>query len=253
MRLGFVGTGTITAHIVRGLKTSPLADRGILLSPRNAATAQALATLPGVTVAADNQAVVDGADLVVLAVRPQVAEAVLSALTIPADKLVISLIAGLPIARVQALTGATQVARAIPLPFTEARRDAVPVHPPHPWAMEVFAALGQALPVEKVEEFDIYAATSALMGSYFGLAETALGWAVTNGLPPAQARAYLARLFANLGQVLADNPASPEALRHDHSTRGGLNEQVWRLFAQSEGPQALTAGLDAVLARIRGA
>lgn len=253
MKLGFVGTGTITAHIVRGLKASPLAEWEVILSPRNADVAAGLAVLPGVRVAADNQAVVDAADLVVLAVRPQDAEAVLRALVIPADRRVISLVAGLPIATVQDWTGAAQVARAIPLPFTEARRDAIPVHPPHPWAMEVFAALGQALPVETIEAFDVYATASALMATFFGLAGTALDWSVAEGLPPADARAYLSRLFANLGQVLVDSPHSLDRLRVDHSTPGGLNEQVWLRFSDAGGPQALTGGLDSVLRRIRGA
>ena len=49
MRLGFIGTGTITAHMVRGLKASGLADWPIVVSPRGALVAAELALLPGVT------------------------------------------------------------------------------------------------------------------------------------------------------------------------------------------------------------
>ena len=95
MRLGFIGTGTITAHIVRGLQGSALADWPVVLSPRNPEIAAELAVLPVVTVAASNQAVVNACDIVILAVRPQIAQDVLSGLRIAPDQLVISLIAGL--------------------------------------------------------------------------------------------------------------------------------------------------------------
>jgi len=104
MRLGFIGAGTITAHMVRGLQGSALADWPVVLSPRNVETAAALATLPGVTVAASNQAVVEACDIVILAVRPQIAEDVLSDLRIAPDQLVISLIAGLRLPQIATLT-----------------------------------------------------------------------------------------------------------------------------------------------------
>lgn len=253
MRLGFLGTGTITAHMVRGLKGSALADWPVLLSPRNAETAAALAaSLPGVTVAADNQAVIDGSDLVILAVRPQVAEAVIRPLRFRTDLPLISLIAGLPIATIRDWTGAATVTRAIPLPFVESRRDAIPVFPPEPQAMALFGALGRALPVHDLQAFDAYATTSALMGTYFGLVEAALDWAGAQGLPQADARAYLSSLFGNLGEVLRESPASPTELRVGHSTRGGLNEQVHAEFVKAGGAAALRAGLDSVLARLRG-
>lgn len=253
MKLGFIGTGTITAHIVRGLKSSPLADWSVILSPRNESVAQSLAeTLDGVTVAADNQAVVDAADTVVLAVRPQVAEAVLRPLRIRPDQPVISLIAATDARRIADWTGATQVCRAVPLPFVENRSDVVPVFPPHPEAMQLFNALGKAMPVQDQESFDLYATLSALMGSYFSILEGAEDWAAGHGLPHADARVYLAGLFQNLGAKAAASPHSFATLRKDHSTAGGLNEQVFTEFARDGGMAALTGGLESVLRRIKG-
>ncbi|MDE3028119.1 MAG: NAD(P)-binding domain-containing protein, partial [Paracoccaceae bacterium] len=114
--IGFIGTGTITAAIVRGLKASNPRGRPVLLSPRNADLSAALAAqLAGVEVAASNQDVLDRTDLVVLAVRPQVAEVVLRGLRFAPDTPVISLIAGLDHDRLRDLTGATRICRAIPL------------------------------------------------------------------------------------------------------------------------------------------
>lgn len=72
MRLGFVGTGAITSAIVTGLNAAGIDGDTILVSPRNAETAAALAAkFPNVTVAASNQAVLDGSNVVIIAVRPR--------------------------------------------------------------------------------------------------------------------------------------------------------------------------------------
>ena len=252
MRLGFIGTGTITAHMVRGLKASGLAEWPIVLSPRNEAVAAELAQLPGVMVAESNQAVVEGCDLLILAVRPQVAEAVIKPLATPANRPVISLIAGLHSATLADWTGAQDIARAIPLPFVERLEGVTPVFPPAPAAMQIFAALGTALPVTDLAAYDAYAAGSALMGSYFGLLETASAWMVAQGLNDADTSAYLRGLFGSLGDVLRENPASFEQLRADHSTKGGLNEMIFQRFVQGGGGAAMDAALTAAFQRVQG-
>ncbi|MES2435927.1 MAG: pyrroline-5-carboxylate reductase [Pseudomonadota bacterium] len=252
MRLGFIGTGTITAHMVRGLKASGLAEWPIVLSPRNEAVAATLALLPGVTVAASNQAVLDQCDLLILAVRPQVAEAVIGPLAIPSTRPVISLIAGLHIATLAEWTGAQDIARAIPLPFVERHQGVTPVFPPQPQAMQIFAALGTALPVDDLAAYDAYAAASALMGSYFGLLETACAWMVAQGHTAPDAAQYLRGLFGSLGDVLRASPAGFEQLREDHSTKGGLNEMIFQRFVQGGGGDAMQAALSAAFARVQG-
>ncbi|MEO5615686.1 MAG: pyrroline-5-carboxylate reductase [Cypionkella sp.] len=252
MRLGFIGTGTITAHMVRGLKASALAEWPIVISPRNVAVAAELARLPGVTVADSNQAVIEACDLVILAVRPQVAEAVIKPLVFAQDRPVLSLVAGLHSATLAEWTGAKDIARAIPLPFVERHEGVTPVFPPQPQAMQIFAALGTALPVDDLAAYDAYAAASALMGSYFGLLETAVAWMVAQGHSAPDAARYLRGLFGSLGDVLREKPTSFEQLREDHSTKGGLNEMIFQRFVQGGGGDAMQAALTAAFKRVQG-
>jgi len=66
---------------------------------------------------ADNQAVVDASDVVIIAVRPPVAREMLSALRFREDQAVVSLVALLPYEPLRELTQpAAVVCRAIPLP-----------------------------------------------------------------------------------------------------------------------------------------
>lgn len=253
-RLGFIGTGTITTHMVRGLKASGLAGWPVILSPRNAANAQALAaSLPDVQIARDNQDVIDHAEILVLALRPQIAESVLRPLRFAPDVPVISLMATIQSETLQGWTGATRICRAIPLPFVERRSDVIPVFPPHPEAMEIFAALGQAMPVTGLAAFDAYATASALMATYFGIVGTAVDWMQTEAIPAADAKAYLGALFTNLAQTLSESPKDLATLRSNHATAGGLNEQLHRVFHTEGGDAAITAGLTSVMQRIRSA
>jgi pyrroline-5-carboxylate reductase len=91
MACGVLGVGAIGAAIVTGLCEDVEEAPKVLLSPRNAGIAAGLAQrFASVDVAADNQAVVDGAPVVIVCVRPQVAQAVLAELHFPADRVVIS-------------------------------------------------------------------------------------------------------------------------------------------------------------------
>ena len=101
-------------------------------------------------------------------------------------------------------------------------------------------------------EFDLLAVGSALMGSYFGLLETAQGWLVAEGLPEVSARTYLAGLFGSLGAAAEASPQPFAALREEYSTRGGLNEQMFRVFGEAGGTAALQTALTRVLERVRG-
>lgn len=249
MTLGVIGVGTIAAALVEGL-----GGGGILLSPRGATTAARLARrLPGVRVAASNQAVVDGSGTIILAVRPQVVEAVVRDLRFRPDQKVISLVAATGIDTLRGWIGLDlPVVRAVPLPFVAGRSGVTPVFPPDPEAEALFNRLGTAIPCQSQQEFDLIAVASALMGSYFGILETAQAWLATQGLPEVSARTYLAGLFANLGRVATDSQQDFAVLRGEYSTRGGLNEQLFRDFSAGGGVAALTLGLDGLLARVRG-
>lgn len=253
LKLGFIGTGTITAAIVRGLKGSNLAAWPIILSPRSTAlSAELAAGLAGVAVASDNQQVVDQSDVVFLAIRPQEAEAVIRPLRFRPNQRIISLVAALDIDTIKQWTGVISVTRAIPLTFVEQRVGVTPIMPPDATTAEIFRALGGSIEVPDRNAFDGYAAASALMGTYFGFIEAAQDWLVANGLKESDAGLYLRNLFGSLGDVLRQKPLSLGELREAHSTRGGLNEHVFLRFIEAGGGSALGDGLTSVLARIQG-
>lgn len=255
MRIGFVGTGTITEAMVTGIVGSGLAVAEILVSPRNREIAARLAgRFPSVRIAKDNQDVVDAADLLFLAVRPQIAEDVVSVLAFRAGQTVVSVIAATDRSKLLAwIRKDVRLSQAIPLPFVAERSGVTAIYPPNPDIAAIFAALGSVVECETKEEYDLLAVASALMGTYFGILDRATGWVAEKGVAREKVRAYLAPLFASLAQTAVRAESTPlDALRREFSTPGGLNEQVFDVFERGGGSRALTDALEAVLRRVRG-
>lgn len=255
MKLGFLGAGTISSAVIAGLAQSGLDIEGIAVSPRNAATAARLAARYAlVSVGRDNQDVVDRSQIVFLAVRSQVAEAVIREIRFRPDHHVVSFI---PVASPETLAEwiglPVRITQALPLPFVADRSGATAFYPPDETVFAIFSALGTAVAVRDRREYELLTTGSAVMGTYFGFLESAERWLAEGGVPSAQAHAYLRQLFAGLAQATAAAPnASFEALRSEFSTRGGLNEQIFRDFKAGGGTAALKAALDAALMRVRG-
>ncbi len=256
MKLGFVGAGAITTAIVTGLNASDAASDTILVSPRNADVAAALdAKFANVTVATSNQAVLDGSDVVIIAVRPQVVDEVLPALKFRPDHHVISLMAIIPLDRVAALVApATKVARAIPLPMVADCCGPTPIYPDDPIAAGLFNRIGTAIPAKNADQFSAFSAATATMSPYFAFAGEITDWLTRHDVPAGDARRYVASVFQGLANIAANMPAHGYAeLAAEFATRGGINEQAAKHLRDTGALASLSDALDAVLRRIKAA
>jgi pyrroline-5-carboxylate reductase len=255
MTLGFIGTGAIAAAIVTGLNSEGAPPFTIFLSPRNAAAAAGLAgRFANVTVCASNQEVLDRSETVVLAVRPQVAEEVLSALHFSSGHIVISLVAGFPTGRIAGLVApAEKIWRAIPLPSVAQRRSPIALHPPGGAAADLFARLGQVFGIENEDHLNACSTATSTMAAYFSYVGRIASWMAGKGVPDRQAREYVARMFAGLGDTgLEASDRSFEDLMVAHATPGGLNEQVLRDLTNHGVFDTLGEALDSVHRRATG-
>ncbi|BCG94708.1 pyrroline-5-carboxylate reductase [Mesorhizobium sp. 131-2-1] len=255
MKLGFIGTGALTAAIVTGLKSLAESSVSIVLSPRNEEIATNLASRhPDVRVASDNQAVLDDCDTVMLAVRPQIASQVLGELRFRPDHRLISLIATLSLEDIKALTApAGHLTKALPMPMIAHRLGATIICPPDPGAAALFGRLGKVIEVENSGEFDALSVATATYASYFKYLETIHNWLTSHGVGEGTARDYVSSLFKALGTAPETSPdAGFMDLAQDYATRGGINEQVLRELTARDVFGALAESLDGIHRRITG-
>ena len=118
MKLGFIGTGIITTSVVTGFCESGMENLQIVVSPRNKERAQMLQEkYPEiVSIAADNQEVVDRSDWVFAALLPKAAEEILKPLHIGPEKKFINLVATLSLKRIEEMFGQREIlADVVPL------------------------------------------------------------------------------------------------------------------------------------------
>jgi len=255
MILGFVGTGHIAAAMAAGLCTAANPPAQILVSPRNAETAADLARrFKQVTVARGNQAVVDGSDWVVLAVRPQVAREVVCALKFRPGQTVLSLIA--PVAD-EWIDGAVKpgrlAARIFVMPPCAMHVGPVMVFPREPAVEALMRPLGTVIPVKDRREFLALWTLTALIAPFYGFTATSGNWAAANGAGAAEARAFAASMLHALAAVAATPGAEPPGELAKHAqTPGGLNEQVVRELAAKGWFDAVGVSLDGILRRLEG-
>lgn len=116
-KIAFIGTGNMSEAIIRGLLAEALVEPAQIvgsnpLTDRNAYMADTY----GIAVTADNVAAASGADIVVLAVKPQIFAKVTPALkdAIKQDALVVSIMAGVTIETMATLLAHSAVARSMP-------------------------------------------------------------------------------------------------------------------------------------------
>jgi pyrroline-5-carboxylate reductase len=251
MAYGVVGVGAIGAALVTGLCENVEEAPEMLLSPRNAEIAAVLAKrFATVEVAADNQAVVDGTEVVILCVRPQIAQPVLAELHFPADRVVISAMAGVPVAALQRLVApATDIARVIPLPSVARREGITPVHPPNAAAAALFDRLGETVEVADVQAFEAFSASTATLAAHFAYLNAIAAWLESQEIPAPAATRYVAAMFAGLAEATRSGE-SFEQLAREHATPGGINEQFRNELEQAGTFEHVNLGLQRILDRL---
>ncbi|MDX9859891.1 MAG: pyrroline-5-carboxylate reductase [Rhodospirillales bacterium] len=254
MRIGFIGTGNIAAATVRGLCTAVPAPDRVLVSPRNAEKAAALAAeFAQVEVAADNQAVVDGSECVIIAVRPPQVEPVISPLTFRPDQSVISLAAAVSLAALQKIVApASRIVRAVPQPTVARHTGPIAVFPSDAEAVALLGRIGNVVPVDDEHHFDALCTVTAIAASQFAFLGRVAAWLTREGVEQKAA----VRFTTAIAQTIATDADKAEAhgfdaLIKEVSTPGGMNEQILRMMAEGGGFNPIDGALDAVLARYK--
>ena len=93
MNLGFIGTGKITSSVVTGICRSKISFKKIILSPRNRNIAKKLKKkFRKVSIAKNNQEIVNTCNWVFLAVTPTVGEKIIKNLKFKSSQTIVSFI-----------------------------------------------------------------------------------------------------------------------------------------------------------------
>lgn len=116
-KIGFIGGGNMAEAIIKGLLAGAVRQDAIMVAEPLENRRAFLSSTYGIGVSENGATVAGQADIIILAIKPQLAAGVLTDLepAIPATKLVISIMAGISTASIEeALTSGVRVVRVMP-------------------------------------------------------------------------------------------------------------------------------------------
>jgi pyrroline-5-carboxylate reductase len=250
-RLVVVGGGKMGAALVSGLLSSGWAPSGELLVVEAVAARrdELTAAYPGLEVTAD---LLTGADGAVVAVKPGDVETACRALSEAGIGRVLSIAAGVPLAKLDSWLPGAAVIRAMPNTPALVGCGAAAIaaggaasEADLAWAEEILGAVGT---VDRVSE-PLLDAVTGLSGSgpayVFLVAEALIEAGVAVGLPRAVSERLTIQTILGSARLLAESGERPEALRAAVTSPGGTTAAA---LAALESRAVRAALMDAVVA-----
>jgi pyrroline-5-carboxylate reductase len=210
-KIAFIGSGTMAGAMIKVIVDKKLViPENVIASEPRAARRQFLADSFGIAVTSDNSAAVQGRDIVVLSIKPQVMPVVLDELQgrIPPKALVFSIAAGVPVATITSGLGHKPVVRVMPntpAQIGEAMSVWIASHTvtetQRKQAQAILQAMGQELQVHSEEYLDMATAVSGTGPAYvFLMMEAMVDAAVHLGFSRQDAKKLVVQTV--LGSVL---------------------------------------------------
>jgi pyrroline-5-carboxylate reductase len=262
-QLTVLGGGNMGRALISGLLRAGTRPERVSVGEASEEARRALARELGVTATADNARAVAGAALVVLAVKPYQAQAVLSALAPQlraARPLVVSVAAGVRLASLEAWCGAgVPVVRAMPNRPALVGAGVTALYAPAAVASEQRAAaerlaraVGEVVWVSEEDQLDVVTALSGSGPAYFFLLAQLMAEAAGRlGLAPPTARRLAAATLNGAGLMAVAGDADLVRLREEVTSKGGTTEAALAVFAAADLAGTVERALAAAARRSR--
>jgi len=240
-QIAFIGAGNMANSLIRGLLAKGVAASLIHASDIDSNKLQALQAECGIQTG-DTAKVAAGADVIILAVKPQVMGKVcasLQPLITQPDCMVMSIAAGIPLLSLEQWLGANRaIVRCMPNTPSLVGEGATGLYANaqcnnehKQLAGEIMTAVGIACWLQAEKDID---AVTALSGSgpayYFLMMEAMEKAAVDMGLAPGIARQLSIQTALGAGKLAALSEVAPAELRRQVTSPGGTTEQALLSF-----------------------
>ncbi|AVK61857.1 pyrroline-5-carboxylate reductase [Lactobacillus sp. CBA3605] len=262
MKIGFIGAGNMGRAIIDGwLKMAAVAPTDIYLHSAHADSYGPYAKAKGLHALDSNLAVAEAADVIVLAVKPNIALDVLKSVqpAITADKWVITMISGLDLADYRAAVGNLPILRIMPnvnvaigAGMTALVGNDTLTAAQYASGQQLFDAIGQTSAVAE-KDFSTFAALAGSSPAYVYFFIDAMARAgVKHGLDKVTATKIAAQATLGSAQMVLDSDKVPFELVDQVSSPGGTT--VAGLLAMEEAGfmTAVVKGIDATIAKELG-
>ncbi|MEM7209789.1 MAG: NAD(P)-binding domain-containing protein [Pseudomonadota bacterium] len=251
--LAIIGGGQLANYFLAGLRQSG-DSRRVVLSPHNRAKAEDLATRYSCEIASDNQSAVDQADLVLLATRPDVAEAALQALELHDAQTVVSVVAGIGLDRLEPLAAPARVVRSLPVCCAEVGTGGMPQFPADARVTGLLSTMGRVVVMDDEASFDTMAVTGCAIIWFAQMIAELQKWLQANGVAESQARSMALLTAQGASGLPLAKPDLPVQALVDSIARDGTFTLIGMdILREQGGFDALHSACDNILGRFQAA
>lgn len=245
-KICFIGAGNMSRSIISGLVGSGHPAELIQASNPSTGKLDALKRDFGILTTTDNQAACDWADIIVLSVKPQLMQQVCEQLaTLPlADKLFITIAAGIPAARYNDYFGQQiKLIRTMPNTPTQLGYGMTGLYAASgveqadkDLCQQIMASGGETLWVDKEADLNLVIALAGSSPAYFFLfMEGMMDAAKELGLDESKARLLVQQAALGASQMVIQNPQlSAGQLRQNVTSKGGTTHEAVETFQRSD-------------------
>ena len=252
--LAFIGAGNMSRSIIAGLIQAGYPAERITAANPSRPKLDQLADQFGIRITQNNAEAAREAEVIVLAVKPQLMAAMLEALVAElgslAGKLLISIAAGIKVERLQEMAGGhSRIIRTMPNTPSLLGLGMTGLYAPtginqadRDFAEQMMQAVGKTLWVAQESGINGVIAAAGSAPAYFflfmqGIAEEAEAM----GFSPEQARLLVQQTALGAAAMVEQNPElSLQALREQVTSKGGTTAEAVKTF-QEQGLKPLTA------------
>ena len=261
--LAILGGGNMGRALIGGMLRRGTRPEHITVGESSPAAREALSADFGVQSTADNVAAVEPASVIVVAVKPQMAGAVLAPLQPALQRarpVVISIAAGIRLAALESWCGAgVPVIRAMPNRPALVGAGATGLFAPasvaaahREVAERVMQAVGEVIWVAAEDDLDVVTALSGSGPAYFFLlAELLTQGAIDLGLDPEAARRLAIATLHGAGQLAHSGDGDLARMRAEVTSKGGTTEAAVKAFEAADLRGIVARALEAATRRGR--
>ncbi len=259
--VAFIGAGNMARCVIAAMVNAGYPAQNIIAANRSQPKLSALAADFAIQTTLDNIEAVTKADVIVLAVKPQimqqVCEALIAAAPDIAEKLFVTLAAGITVARYQQWLGNIRLVRAMPNTPALVGLGVTGLFPSgcsnyeKAFVDQLFSASGITVWLEHEEQIDhIIAVTGSSPAYFFFFMQAMQQVAEQLGFTPAQARQMVAQTALGAATMALNSEHSFADLRAQVTSKGGTTHEAISTFAE-QGLEKMVS--DAMYAAIRRA
>jgi pyrroline-5-carboxylate reductase len=261
--LAFIGGGNMAEAIVRGVLAGGVLAPSQMIVSDPADARRAVFEKLAVAVSADNKQAAASASRILLAVKPQMMNAMLAdlAAAVSPDTLIVSIAAGVSTAKIEKGLGSRgqHVVRVMPntpmlvgCGMSALVKGQFATDADLAWAKRIFDAAGRSIVLTDEKLIDAVTAVSGSGPAYFFyLIEQLVAAGVAEGLGESDALTLATQTAAGSAKLLAESNLPPAELRRRVTSPGGTTQAACELLDSRNVADAIRAAVRAAAERSR--